>query len=262
MDEKVSFIMEWEAGDIPVAALCEEYGVSRTLAYKYIRRYLQGGVEGLLEQSRAPRRVWNRTTGEVEQAVVELRKRKPRWGALKIRECLRAELGDCALPAVSTIEPILKRNGLVKRRQSRRRIQPMHPIFEAHKPNEIWSADFKGEFRMGNMRYCYPLTVMDSYSRYVLAVAGMHKPTFEGTKAVFEELFEEYGLPNQIHTDNGEPFASAMSLARLTKLAVWFMDLGIVPVYSDPGHPEHNGSHERMHRELKADATRPAKYSL
>jgi transposase InsO family protein len=262
MDEKVSFIMEWEAGDSPITELCEDYGVSSTLAYKYIRRYLNSGIEGLLELSRAPRRVWNRTAGDVEQAVIQLRKRKPRWGALKIRECLQAELGDQPLPAVSTIELILKRHGLVKKRRAVRRIQEVHPIFVSHKPNEIWSADFKGEFRMGNMRYCYPLTVMDSYSRYVLAVQGMHRPTFEGTKAVFEALFEEYGLPEQIHTDNGEPFASALSLARLTRLSVWFMDLGIVPVYSDPGHPEHNASHERMHRELKADATRPPKYSL
>jgi transposase InsO family protein len=114
----------------------------------------------------------------------------------------------------------------------------------------------------GNMRYCYPLMVMDSCSRYVLEVAGMHRPTLERTKAVFEALLEEYGLPEQIHTDNGEPFASAVSLSRLTRLSVWFMDLGTVPVYSDPGHPEHNGSDERMHKELKAEAIRPPGYSL
>jgi transposase InsO family protein len=261
MDEKVSFIMEWEGG-AGVSELCEEFGISRTLAYKYIKRYQNGGIEGLVEHSRAPRRVWNKTGQDVEHAVVRLRKGKPRWGALKIRQYLVGELGEQQLPAVSTIELILRRHGLVKKRRQIRRIREVHPIFVAHKPNEIWSADFKGEFRMGNLRYCYPLTVMDSYSRYVLAVVGMHRPTFEGTKAVFEALFEEYGLPDQIHTDNGEPFASALSLARLTRLAVWFMDLGIIPVYSDPGHPEHNGSHERMHRELKADATRPPKYSL
>jgi len=163
---------------------------------------------------------------------------------------------------VSTIELMLKRNGLVKKRRRVRRIRGTHPIFEAKGPNEIWSVDFKGEFRMGNMRYCYPLTVMDAYSRYVLAVVGMHRPTYEGTRAVFQALFEQYGLPKQIHSDNGEPFASAVSLSRLTRLAVWFMELGIVPVYSDPAHPEQNGSHERMHEELKAEATRPPAYSL
>jgi transposase InsO family protein len=262
MDEKTSFILEWEAGESTVSALCQSFGISRTLAYRYINRYLDYGPAGLLGQSRAPRRVWNHTGEEFEKAIMELRRQKPRRGALKLREGLRERFGNVPLPAVSTIELILKRNGLVKKRKRVRRIREVHPIFQAKGPNEIWSADFKGEFRMGNMRYCYPLTVMDSYSRYVLAVEGMHKPTYEGTKPVFEALFKQYGLPKQIHTDNGEPFASAVSLSRLTRLAVWFMDLGIVPVYSDPAHPEQNGSHERMHEELKAEATRPAAYSL
>jgi transposase InsO family protein len=262
MDEKTSFILEWEAGESTVSALCQSFGISRTLAYRYINRYLDYGPAGLQGQPRAPRRVWNRTAEEFEKVIVELRRQKPRRGALKLREGLRERFGNVPLPAVSTIELILKRNGLVKKRKRVRRIREVHPIFQAKGPNEIWSADFKGEFRMGNMRYCYPLTVMDSYSRYVLAVVGMHKPTYEGTKAVFEALFKQYGLPKQIHTDNGEPFASAVSLSRLTRLAVWFMDLGIVPVYSDPAHPEQNGSHERMHEELKAEATRPPAYSL
>ena len=166
------------------------------------------------------------------------------------------------LPSVSTIDLTLKRHGLVKKRRCVRRIREVHPIFEATRPNQIWSADFKGEFRMGNMRYCYPLTVMDTYSRYVLAAVGMHSPTFEATKAVFEALFEEYGLPEQIHTDNGEPFGSAVSLSRLTRLSVFFLEHGITPVYSDPGHPEHNPEHERMHKDLKDAATYPPAYSL
>jgi transposase InsO family protein len=261
MEEKVSFILEWQAGE-SVAELCRAFGISRTLGYRYIHRYLENGTEGLKELSSSPGRAWNRTDEDLERAVVELRKKWRRYGALKIREFLQEEHSGRKIPAVSTIELILKRHGLVKKRRQVRRIREVHPIFNAQKPNEIWSADFKGEFRMGNMRYCYPLTVMDSYSRYVLGVAGMHRPTFEDTKAVFEALFEEYGLPEQIHTDNGEPFASAVSLSRLTRLAVWFIDLGIVPVYSDPGHPEHNGSHERMHKELKAEATQPPGYSL
>jgi transposase InsO family protein len=262
MDEKKSFIYEWESGESTVSALCESFGISRTLGYRYIGRYLEHGRAGLVEQSRAPRRVWNRTAEDLQQAIIELRHRKPRLGALKIHELLREQFGKRRIPAVSTIELILKRNGLVKKRRRVRRIRETHPIFHADRPNEIWSVDFKGEFRMGNMRYCYPLTVMDAYSRYVLAVVGMHSPTYEGTKAVFQALFERYGLPKQIHSDNGEPFASAVSLSRLTRLAVWFMELGIVPVYSDPAHPEQNGSHERMHEELKAEATRPPAYSL
>jgi len=262
MDERTSFIFEWESGESTVSALCESFGISRTLAYRYIARYLDHGRVGLVEQSRAPLRVWNRTAEAVEQAVVELRRQKPRRGALKIQELLRGQFGKQELPAASTIALILKRHGLVKKRRRVRRIRETHPIFVADRANEIWSVDFKGEFRMGNMRYCYPLTVMDSYSRYVLAVVGMHSPSYEGTKAVFQGLFEQYGLPKQIHSDNGEPFASAVSLSRLTRLAVWFMELGIVPVYSDPAHPEQNGRHERMHEELKAEATRPPAYSL
>ena len=262
MDEKSSFILEWESGESTVSALCESFGVSRTLAYRYIGRYLQEGPAGLAKQSRAPRRVWNRTAGDLEKAVLELRRSKPRRGALKLLEGLRERFPDRELPAASTIQLILKRNGLVKKRRRVRRIREAHPIFEADAANDIWSVDFKGEFRMGNMRYCYPLTVMDAYSRYVLAVVGMHRPTYEGVWAVFQALFQQYGLPKQIHSDNGEPFASAVSLSRLTRLAVGFMELGIVPVYSDPGHPEHNGSHERMHEELKAEATKPPAYSL
>jgi transposase InsO family protein len=262
MDEKASFILEWESGESTVSELCKSFGISRSLGYRYIARYLLQGVAGLQEQSRAPRRVWNRTSKEVEEAIVEWRRKRPRLGPLKLQEKLRKRQRAGKLPGVSTIALILKRYGLVKKRRRVRRIREVHPIFEAKAPNEIWSVDFKGEFRMGNMRYCYPLTVMDAYSRYVLAVVGMHRPTFEGTKAVFQALFRKHGLPKQIHSDNGEPFASAVSLSRLTRLAVWFMDLGIEPVYSDPGHPEHNGSHERMHEELKAEATRPPGYSL
>ncbi len=258
MDEKASFILEWESGEHTFKALCKSYGVSRALGYRLVLRYLLHGVAGLREQSRAPRRVWNRTAPEVERAIVGLRRTWKRIGPLKIHKLLSERYrGRRKVPSVSTIALVLKRHGLIKKRRRVRRIRETHPIFEAKGPNEIWSVDFKGEFRMGDGRYCYPLTVMDAYSRYVLAVVGMHRPTFEGTKAVFEALFKKYGLPKQIHSDNGEPFASAVSLSRLTRLAVWFMDLGIQPVYSDPAHPEQNGSHERMHEELKAEATKP-----
>jgi transposase InsO family protein len=263
MEEKASFVLEWESGEHTFTALCRSFGVSRTLGYRYIVRYLLRGVAGLQEQSRAPRRVRNRTAPDIERAIVRMRGKWPRIGPLKIYQLLTERYrGRRKLPAVSTIALVLKRYGLVKKRRRVRRIREMHPIFEAKAPNEIWSVDFKGKFRMGDTRYCYPLTVMDAYSRYVLAVVGMHQPTYEGTKAVFEALFKKYGLPKQIHSDNGEPFASGVSLSRLTRLAVWFMDLGIQPVYSDPAHPEQNGSHERMHEELKAEATKPAAYSL
>jgi transposase InsO family protein len=262
MDEKTSFIREYYAEGTCFSELCASFGISRTLGYKYLARYLRDGEAGLAELSRAPRRNRNRTAAVVEQLILHLRGRHPRWGAVTIHDLLEGAIAQAALPAVSTIDLILKRNGLVKPRRRVRRIRETHPIFHATRPNEIWSADFKGQFRMGDGRYCYPLTVMDTYSRYVLAAVGMHRPTFEGTKAVFEALFEEYGLPEQIHTDNGEPFASAVSLSRLTNLAVFFIEHEVTPVYSDPGHPEHNPEHERMHRDLKAACTQPAAYSL
>jgi len=262
VEEKSSFILEWESGDSTIAELCRSFGISRTTAYRCIRRYQKYGRAGLEAQSRAPRRVWNRTAREFERAVVQLRRSKPRRGALKLLVALGKRFPKRDLPAASTVQLILKRNGLVKKRRRVRRIREVHPIFEARGPNDIWSVDFKGKFLMGNQLYCYPLTVMDAYSRYVLAVEGMHHPTYEGTWAVFLRLFRRYGLPKQIHSDNGEPFASSTALSRLSRLAVNLLDLGIEPVYSDPAHPEQNGSHERMHEELKAEATRPAAYSL
>ena len=262
MEEKQSFIMEWLAGDSTMKELCKAFGISRTLGYEYVGRYLAGGLAGLKELSRAPRRVWNKTSRPVEKFIVEIRRKHGRWGAQTIHDLMLGAIDDRQLPAVTTIDHILQRYGMVKKRRRVRRIRETHPIFEAHRPNEIWSADFKGEFLMGNGKYCYPLTIMDTYSRYVLAVVGMHRPTFEGTKAVFEALFERYGLPEQIHTDNGEPFASAMSLSRLTRLAVYFIEHEVVPVYSDRGHPEQNAEHERMHRDLKAAATYPPAFNL
>jgi transposase InsO family protein len=262
MDEKKSFITEYRAGGVSFTELCASFEISRTLGYKYLKRYERAGYDGLAELSRAPRHNWNKTSALVEDLILELRRQYTRWGALTIHDLLDGAIAPPVLPAVSTIDLILKRHGLVKERRRIRRIRETHPIFIARRPNEIWSADFKGHFRMGDGRYCYPLTIMDTYSRYVLAIVGMHRPTFEATKAVFEALFELYGLPEQIHTDNGEPFASAVSLSRLTNLAVFFIEHGITPVYSDPGHPEHNPEHERMHRDLKAACTHPAAYSL
>jgi len=262
MDEKVAFVTEWMQEQCSFAELCRSFNISRTLGYRYRRRYLTDGYAGLELLSKAPRVVWNRTPATIEQAIVQLRKSKPRYGALKILKLLEAQFDPGLLPAVSTTDLILKRNGLVKKRKRVHRIVPVHPVFHSSKPNQIWSADFKGEFRMGNSRYCYPLTIVDSYSRYILAVQGMYAASFERTKAVFEAVFREYGLPQQIHTDNGQPFGSAVSLSRLTRLAVWFIELGILPVYSDPGHPEQNGRHERMHEELKAETARAPGYDL
>ena len=262
MEEKFSFINEWRSGAWSFRALCEEFGISHTLGYKYVHRWQEAGAAGLSERSRAPERVANKTPAHLEEAICALRRQYRRFGAEKILTKLVEAYPEQPLPAVSTINLILKRNGLVTSKRRIRRISPEHPTFDPRAPNEVWSADFKGRFRMGNGRYCYPLTIADSYSRYVFAAKGLHHPDYLSSKPVFERVFREFGLPEQMHTDNGGPFASAQGLARLSHLAVWFIELGIDPVYSDPAHPEQNGRHERMHRELKGEASRPAAYSL
>jgi transposase InsO family protein len=264
MEEKLRFINEWKAGQHTFSSLCEAFGISRTLGYRLIGRYEVEKEKGLEPRSRAPLNVSNRTPTEIEKAICDLRLKYPRLGADKILSMLHEEkrFASKDLPAVSTGNLILKRCGLVKPRKRFRRVEPVHPIFDPKAPNEVWSADFKGHFRMGNGQYCYPLTIADSFSRVLFLAKGLLHPTLEGCLKGFEQTFREFGLPQQIHTDNGLPFGCVTSLGRLTRLAVWFIELGIEPVYSDPGHPEQNGRHERMHLELKGEATRPPGYNL
>ncbi len=262
MDQKEEFILLWKSRKYTVTALSEMFEISRPTAYKFIHRYELLGLSGLHELPRVPHRVHNKTSERIEREILKLRKRHPRWGAPKLEVLLEDKFPDMKLPGTSTISAILKRNGMVQERRRRHRTEPCYPIFDPLAANEVWSADFKGKFRMGNRIYCYPLTIADSYSRYVFTAKGMHAPNAKNAKAVFIDVFRNYGLPEQIHTDNGAPFAHVRSLGRLSKLGAWFMELGIKPVYSDPAHPEQNGRHERMHRELKAEATKPPGYSL
>jgi len=264
MEQKIQFINEWKAGRYTFTSLCEYFGISRTLGYRLISRYEEDKEKGLEPKSKAPLHVANRTLTQIEKAICDLRLKHPRFGADKLITMLELEgrFDPEDLPAVSTGNLILKRCGLVKPRKRFRRVEPVKPIFDPKAANEVWSADFKGQFRMGNGQYCYPLTIADSYSRFLLLAKGMLHPTLEGCLQGFEQAFREFGLPVQIHTDNGLPFGCVNSLARITRLAAWFIELGIEPVYSDPGHPEQNGRHERMHLELKGEATRPAGYNL
>jgi len=171
---------------------------------------------------------------------------------------LERELPGVELPSESTVNNILKKHGKVTpRKKNRRKIINKYPHFDPQEPNLVWSADFKGKFRMGNWEYCNPLTIADSCTRYLFGIHGLEYCRAEDCKPIFEKAFREYGMPEQIHTDNGPPFGSWNSLRRMSSLAVWFMDLGVTPVYSDPGQPQQNGRHERMHKDLKAHATRP-----
>ena len=234
MDQKKEFILLWKSNRYTLTELSNMFEVSRPTLYKYLRRYQDYGMKGLEELSRVPKTIANKTPDVIEQEIVRLRNRHPRWGAGKLLVLLEDVYPECELPKIATVNNILKRQGLVKERKRRRKIEPKHPIFDPKKPNEVWSADFKGKFRMGNREYCYPLTLADSCSRYVFAAKGLHGMTIKETKPICIDVFRRYGLPQQIHTDNGSPFGSISALGRYSQLAVWFMDLGIQPVYSDP----------------------------
>ncbi|MFA5824324.1 MAG: IS481 family transposase [Thermodesulfovibrionales bacterium] len=262
MNEKVSFINEWRSGCWPMSELCTAFGISRTLGYKYLDRYESEGLAGLLERSKAPFSSPNKTPGHIEKAIITLRKQHCRWGPEKLKTVLSERSPGVPWPAESTIALILKRNNLMKPRHRRRKIECVFPIFDPKNPNDVWSADFKGKFRLGNGKYCSPLTIADSYSRFLFSAEGLEYADYIHSRPIFERVFAEYGLPLQLHTDNGAPFGNVSAIARLTHLAVWFLELGIEPVYSDPGHPEQNGRHERMHRELKAEATKPPAYGF
>jgi len=259
MSQRLRFISDFESCQFTMTQLCERYGISRKTGYKWADRFAQEGVSGLEDRPHVAKSFPHQMSSETSQQVLELRGRFPSWGPRKLRAWLeKHHPGEQPWPAASTIGDLLKRNGLVESRSTRRRpLPPRPPRVEATSPNEVWSGDFKGQFRMGNARLCYPLTISDGFSRYLLACDGLETPSGAECKRVFERLFREYGLPRAILTDNGSPFASSRALGRLSQLSVWWIKLGIRPVLIEPGHPEQNGRHERMHRTLKAETTRP-----
>lgn len=237
--------------------LCERFGISRQTGYKWLARFRDEGPVGLLEQSRRPKSCPHQTSQAVVDAILEARDHNPRWGAKKLLAILRKRYPDRSWPARCTVCDILKREGCIAPRRRRRRPgHPGKPLTPMTAPNEIWTADFKGQFRTGDGQYCYPLTVADGFSRYILGCQGLLSPSLKGTQAVFRQLFGEFGLPRIIRTDNGAPFATC-AIRRLSRLSIWWIRLGIYPELIEPSHPEQNGRHERMHRTLKAETTRP-----
>ena len=241
--------------------LCVEYGISRKTGHKFKQRYEVQGAPGLFDQSRAPRHIPHKTAPEVVALLVAERRHHPSWGPRKLKEVLERRLGH-AVPATSTIGDILVREGLVVRRRIRPRHRPQPTgLREARAPNDIWCVDYKGQFRLGDKSYCYPLTVTDQFSRYIIGCEGMGRIDADQAREAFEVLFRQYGLPTVIRSDNGVPFASA-GLLGLSKLSVYWMRLGIVPERIRPAHPQENGRHERMHRTLKSETTRPPRTNL
>lgn len=257
MDERMRFVARLIEGD-RMAELCREFGISRKTGYKIWDRYKSVGLQGLTDRSRRPYRQANKLPVQVESTIVRLRQEKPTWGAPKIRELLVRQFPHVKTPAISTIHAVLDRHGLVTPRRRRRYLKPQGTALVPGKaPNDLWCADYKGEFLLGNRRYCYPLTITDFASRYLLACEGLETTQEVYAFCAFERVFKEYGLPKAIRTDNGVPFASAHSLYNLSKLSVWWLRLGIEIERIKPGHPEQNGRHERMHLTLKREATRP-----
>jgi len=258
MDERVRFIGRLLDGE-GMSDLCREFGISRKTGYKIFNRYREEGVEALTDRSRRPVRYANQLPDQVEAMIVRLKREKPHWGARKIRELLVRRLnGDVRIPATSTVHAVLDRHGLVKRARQRRRFTAEGTALSAAiAPNDLWCADFKGEFKLGNGRYCYPLTVTDQASRMILACEALETTKEDGACKAFQRLFTERGLPNAIRSDNGLPFASPNGLYNLSKLSVWWLRLGIALERIRPGHPQQNGRHERMHLTLKKEATRP-----
>lgn len=257
MDQKTQFIADFLRQYRSVTELCTEYGISRKTAYKWIDRYLRHGPAGLEERSRRPESSPNATPPEIVDAIVEIRHRHPSWGPKKILRRLQGRFPRQRLPHRATVAVILERRGLSKKKSRRRKIgHPGKPSTIITAPNDLWCADYKGHFKTRNGRYCYPLTVSDAHSRFLIGCQALLNTSTAAAKPVFTRLFQEFGLPKRIRTDNGTPFAST-ALARLSRLSAWWVRLGILPEFIEPGRPQQNGRHERMHKTLKEEATRP-----
>lgn len=257
MDEKIKFVARLLDGE-QMSSLCQEFGISRKTGYKIFERYKHSGLEGLNDRSRRPHRYANQLPFQLEKEILKVKKEKPSWGAPKIREKILRQYPDVKPPAISTIHTILDKYGLITRQKRRRYKAQGTDLSYGKKPNELWCADYKGEFQLGSKQYCYPLTITDFNSRYLLACEGLTTTKEQYAITVFERVFKEYGLPDAIRTDNGVPFSSPHALFGLSKLSVWWLRLGISIERIKPGNPQQNGRHERMHLTLKKETTKPA----
>ena len=258
MDERLRFVARLLEGEA-MTDVCREFGISRKTGYKIFDRYKEHGLEALSDRSRRPVRYANQLPGQIERLILLCKREKPHWGARKIRELLVRRLdGDVRIPAKSTIHAVLCRHGLVQMPGRARHRAEGTALSPGAAPNDLWCADFKGEFKLGDRRYCYPLTVTDHASRFLLMCEALESTREDLAITAFERLFRDRGLPLAIRSDNGVPFASPNGLFNLSKLSVWWLRLGVAIERIKPGHPQQNGRHERMHLTLKTEATRPA----
>ena len=261
MDERLRLVAKLLDGE-KMAAVCREFGISRKTGYKIFNRYKDIGLRGLEDRARTPYRYANKLPFQVEKTILRIKQDHSTWGAPKIREKLIKEFPRISPPAQSTIHAVLDRNGLVSRRRRRRYKAQGTALTDAKAPNELWCADYKGEFRLGNRSYCYPLTITDYRSRYLLACESLDSTKEPAAFTVFERVFKEFGLPAAIRTDNGVPFSSPHTLFGLSKLSVWWLRLRISIERIKPGNPQQNGRHERMHLTLKKETTKPAAFNI
>lgn len=262
--ERVRFVLEWEKrwnegeGVVNLSELCREFGISRECGHKHVRRYVEGGrdLRSVEERSRRPHASPTAMEEDMEAFVVAARKAHPKWGPVKLRAWLMGRYPGVAFPSSSAMAALLKRRGLVRVAKRRRGAAPIKgvsaPFPACVEPNNVWCVDFKGWFLTGDGERCYPLTITDAYSRYILRCEGMLDPDGKGVFAVFDSVFREFGLPDGIRSDGGPPFAST-GAACLTRLSVWWLQLGLRVERIAPGKPQQNGRHERMHRTLKLE---------
>ena len=261
MEQRFKFVAAYLKHEGSMADLCRSFGVSRKTGYKWLHRYYGEGPGGLEDRSSRPRSSPQQTPEVVEKAILDLRKTYPRWGPKKLRAVLLVHRPELEIPAASTIGEVLKRHGLVVPRKRRRSELPRtSPFAKYERPNAVWCANFKGDFLAGSTR-CYPLTIIDGYSRFLITCVGLTKTRFLEVKKAFYAAFKQFGLPEVIRTDNGPPFASR-GAGGLSKLSAWWIRLGITPERIEPGHPEQNGRQERFHRTLKLHTARPPQTSL
>ena len=259
MEERLRFVARLLDGE-SMSDVCRAFGISRKTGYKIWARYRQEGLDALCDRSRRPVRYANQLPEQIERLIVATKREKPHWGARKIRELLVRRLaGDMRIPAKSTVHAVLDRHGLVSRARKRRAANKATgtALSQAAMSNDLWCADFKGEFKLGDGRYCYPLTVSDQVSRMILCCEALESTKEAPVIETFVSLFQNRGLPVAIRSDNGLPFASPNGLYNLSKLSVWWLRLGIAVERIKPGNPQQNGRHERMHRTLKAETARP-----
>lgn len=262
MSQRTQFIEDWLSHRFSITELCRRYEIARKAGYKWINRFHSQGMNGMADLSRARHTQAQQTPDWIVEHILDLKVRYPYWGPVKIHSALYRDNALQAWPAASTIGEILKKNGLVRSKRKRQRIPPhTQPLKHALEANDVWSADFKGQFKLGNERWCYPLTLTDNYSRMLLSCKGLYNTQLPPVLNLYKAAFREYGLPKAIRTDNGWPFAS-LTLGGLSPLSIWLIRLGINPERIKPGCPQQNGRHERMHRTLKEAVANPPKANL